>query len=189
MRTFFKNRAAAAGAPVFSHKFTGWPRSGLLHAVFPEARFIHIVRDGRAVANSLLQMDWWTGWGGPQSWSWGPLPAEYEAAWEGTGRSFTALAGLNWQVLIDAFDAARPLVPASQWLELRFEDVLADPEGSFAQMLAFAQVPPSPEFDTGLQRYRFSTTRSEAFRRDLPAWDVELLDDLLAEPLRRYGYL
>ena len=51
--------------PLFLHKFTGWPRAGLLHAVFPEARFVHVVRDGRAVASSLVQQPWWPGFGGP----------------------------------------------------------------------------------------------------------------------------
>jgi hypothetical protein len=43
-------------------KVTGWPRIGFLHEVFPEARFVHVVRDGRAVANSLLHVDF--RWGG-----------------------------------------------------------------------------------------------------------------------------
>jgi len=39
----------------------------------PEARFIHVIRDGRAVANSWLQMPWWLGYGGPERWQWDPL--------------------------------------------------------------------------------------------------------------------
>ena len=47
LRQFFERRMAAQGRPSFFHHFTGWPRSGLLQAAFPDARFIHVVRDGR----------------------------------------------------------------------------------------------------------------------------------------------
>ena len=35
LRDDFEARAAAQGRPLFLHKFTGWPRSGLLTATFP----------------------------------------------------------------------------------------------------------------------------------------------------------
>ena len=65
LRRFFERRIAAQARPVFLHHVTGWPRARLLQAAFPEARFIHMVRDGRAVANSWLQTSWWTGYQGP----------------------------------------------------------------------------------------------------------------------------
>lgn len=187
-RGFFDRRAARAGRPVFSHKFTGWPRSGFLSAVYPEARFLHVVRDGRAVANSWLQMDWWTGWGGPARWSWGPLAPAYDELWQASGRSFVTLAGLNWRLLLDAYDAARELVPPPRWLEVRYEDLLSDPAARLGEVLNFCGLPPSPHFDAGLARYRFTTGRAEAFRRDLAPADVADLDAVLAEPLARHGY-
>ena len=75
-------------------KLTGWSRMGFLDEVFPDARFIHIVRDGRAVASSHLHInEWqWRGWYGPYSWRYGPLSAEDQATWEASGRSYVALA-------------------------------------------------------------------------------------------------
>ena len=46
-------------------KITGWPRIGYLDEIFEDARFIHIKRDGRAVASSLLHVNFWRGWYGP----------------------------------------------------------------------------------------------------------------------------
>src|SRR5439155_6926406 len=76
-RRFFEVRARAQRKPVFVHKFTGWPRARLIHAAFPEARFVHVVRDGRAVAASLVRMPWWKGREGPSGWGFGPLPHAY----------------------------------------------------------------------------------------------------------------
>jgi hypothetical protein len=54
-------------------KITGWPRIGFLKEIFPDAKFIHILRDGRAVANSYINVPFWWGWRGLANWRWGPL--------------------------------------------------------------------------------------------------------------------
>jgi hypothetical protein len=185
---FFAERARAQSTEAFLHKFTGWPRSGFIKRVLPSARFIHVVRDGRAVANSWLQMPWWRGFEGPDHWQWGPLPPDLAAEWESSGRSFVVLAGLLWQVLIEAFDAARAAIGAGDWLEVRYEDVAAQPRQSFARMLDFCGLPWDAAFERGFERYTFSASRSDAFRRDLDAPDVERLSRILTKSLAARGY-
>lgn len=187
-RRFFEERARTQRAPVFVHKFTGWPRVGFVHAVFPDARFIHVVRDGRAVASSLLQMDWWKGAAGPEGWGFGPLPEPYAAEWDASGRSFALLAGLEWKVLIDASEAARQTVPASNWLEVRYEDVVADPETGFRKMLEFLDLPWSDAFAAGLARHRFDLSALTRWQTDLDARSIRLLNDSLGPHLERRGY-
>jgi len=188
-RAFFTERAQAQSTDTFLHKFTGWPRSGFIRGVFPSARFIHVVRDGRAVANSWLQMPWWLGYEGPDHWQWGPLPADLAAEWEGSGESFVVLAGLLWKMLIDAFDLARKEIPTSDWLEVRYEDVAANPRTAFAKMLEFCGLPWDAEFERGFERHTFTASRSDAFRRDLATTDVERLSRILASPLASRGYV
>jgi hypothetical protein len=187
-REFFAERAQVQGADTFLHKFTGWPRSGFIRGVFPNARFIHVVRDGRAVANSWLQMPWWLGFEGPDHWQWGPLPPDPAAAWEESGRSFVVLAGLLWKMLIDAFETARAAIPAADWLEVRYEDVAAKPREAFAAMLRFCELPWDAEFERGFSRYSFTASRSDAFRRDLDPADVDRLSRILASQLASRGY-
>ena len=187
-RAFFTERAQAQHADTFLHKFTGWPRSGFIRAVFPSARFIHVVRDGRAVANSWLQMPWWLGFEGPDHWQWGPLPADLMAEWEASGESFVVLAGLLWKLLIDAFESARKAIPAADWLEVRYEDVAAHPRTAFAKMLEFCGLPWNAEFERGFERHTFTASRSDAFRRDLDTTDVDRLSRILASALAARGY-
>src|SRR5213078_3203453 len=87
-------------------KITGWPRVGYLRAIFPDARFIHLIRDGRAVANSLIHTDFWRGWAGPSKWQWGEMGAEHHEEWERHGRSFVALAGIQWKIMMGAIRQA-----------------------------------------------------------------------------------
>jgi hypothetical protein len=188
-RSFFELRAKAQRREVFLHKFTGWPRAGFLAEVFPEARFIHVVRDGRAVANSWLQMDWWQGFNGPDHWQWGPLPQAYEAEWRKSEFSFPVLAGVLWKLLIDAHDSAAARLPKDRWLEVRYEDVVASPDRAFAEMLDFSGLAAGPAFSRTLGRLPFGSDRTQAFRRDLSAETVAELSRSLEKHLERRRYV
>jgi len=187
-RGAFESRARAQHRHLFVHKFTGWPRAAFLETVFPGSRFVHVVRDGRAVANSWLQMEWWHGHRGPTEWLFGPLPDPYREEWERSGHSFVLLAGLAWKLLIDAFEAARRDLAPDQWLEVRYEDMLADPETTFAAILDFLELPPDKRFDRALAGYQFRPGRANAFADDLDPFGLELLDTSLAHHLNRFGY-
>ncbi len=186
-RSFFVRRARAQGKPVFVHKFTGWPRAGFIRAALPDARFIHVVRDGRAVVASDLQVSWWRGYLGPE-FMHRPLAPEYRAEWEASGRSFAILAAVGWKSAMDAYAAACASTPERQWLDVRFEDVLADPGTRFTELLEFAGLPASPVFEQALARTRFDPDRADAFRRALGRATVAMLDASLAQHLRQWGY-
>lgn len=188
LEAFFAARAAAQRANTFLHKFTGWPRASFLQQVFPTARFIHVVRDGRAVANSWLQMPWWLGFGGPERWQWGPLPPELAKKWDEADRSFAVLAALLWRLLVDAFDHARATVPADAWLEIRYEDLTAQPHDAFDTMLRFCGLEWCKEFERGLARHQLSTARVDAFRRDLDADELARVTQACAPALEAHGY-
>lgn len=188
LRAAFETRRQAQGAPLLLHKFTGWPRAGLLDAVFPDARFVNVVRDGRAVALSWLQMPWWQGYQGPDHWQFGPLPPPYAHEWERSGRSFVVLAGACWKLLMDAFEDAQRLLPQDRWLQVRYEDFLADPRAQFATLLEFCGLGWTPAFERGFRRYQFRTNRAESFRTELDPANLRLLEHTLASHLERYGY-
>lgn len=185
---FFDDRAERLGAPVFLHKLTGWPRAGLLRACFPDAVFVEVVRDGRAVANSWLQMPWWRGHRGPEGWHFGPLPAELEETWLESGRSLPVLAGLGWRILMEAYDEARALVPDDQWVRIRYEDVVGDPAARIAEVLAAMGLDWSPGFAAGFERYAFSDRRAEAFRDDLTRVDLDGVEAVVGKQLASLGY-
>jgi hypothetical protein len=188
LRQFFEPRMAAQRRSTFVHHLTGWPRAGLLQAAFPDARFISVVRDGRAVANSWLHMRWWSGYQGPSRWYLGPLPEPYAREFDASGGSYVLLAGLAWKLLMDAFDRARAAVPASQWLDVRIEDVNADPRGQFATILKFVELDRTAKFEAGFARHRFGGDGTDAFRRDLGQRNLLLLERSLRGHLEAWGY-
>jgi omega-hydroxy-beta-dihydromenaquinone-9 sulfotransferase len=168
-------------------KITGWPRMGWLNEVFEDARFIHILRDGRAVASSLLHVNFWRGWYGPQGWRAGLLSAEDQAVWEEHDRSFVALAALEWRIQMRAMEAARQAVDPTRFLEIKYESFCEAPKKMFGQVLEFAELPPSNELQRKVEATPIKST-SNRWRDDLTPAQQRMLDDLLRDDLRRYGY-
>ena len=168
-------------------KITGWPRIGYLDEVFEDAKFIHIVRDGRAVASSLLHVSFWRGWFGPQGWRAGLLSPEDQATWESYGRSFVALAGLEWRIQMRAIEAARRLLDPARYFEVKYESFCDEPLETYHRVLDFAELPRSAAFDRQVKAASVRST-SNRWRDDLAPAQQALLDDLLRDDLRRIGY-
>lgn len=167
-------------------KITGWPRVEYLREVFPDARFIHLVRDGRAVASSQTLVDWWHGSDGPDHWLQGPLSDDQRARWEAHDRDPLVLAGIGWEIVMDRFAEVRPQVPADDWLEIRYEDLCEHPREALEQITRFMGIGwPERWHDVDLDaRFR----RSDGWRRRLRPEQQVMLDSALSDALARHGY-
>jgi hypothetical protein len=168
-------------------KITGWPRIGFLNEIFEDAKFIHIVRDGRAVASSLLHVNFWLGWHGPQGWRAGLLSPQDQATWERYDRSFAALAGIEWRIQMRAMDAARQAIDPALFLEVKYEDFCEQPLEHFRRVLEFAELPASKELEKAVNAASIRST-SNRWRKDLTPGQQAILDELLRHDLLRYGY-
>jgi len=103
----------------------------LLERTFPEARFVHLVRDGRDAALSFLSVPsgiMTEGWGHPT-----------DAA------GFARL----WRTEVEAARALGGRVGSGRYLELRYEDLVRDPAAALGHVCAFAGL----EFETGMLDY------------------------------------
>lgn len=169
-------------------KITGWPRLGFLSTIFPDAKFIHIVRDGRAVVNSLLTVDWWSGWGGVEAWRWGPLSDCQKEQWDQYGQSFVALASIEWNILMDAFVKAQPTVPTQNYLELRYEDFCDDVVGTFRTVSDFCELDWAPRLAQAMGQYRIED-KNFKWKQDLNEAQQMAMNDIMGPYLTKYGYI
>lgn len=168
-------------------KITGWPRIGFLKELFPDALFIHVMRDGRPVASSFLNVDWWLGWRGPSNWLWGDLSAEHRAEWDRHGQSFVALAGIQWKILMDALEKARSTLTTENYLDIRYEDLCADPVGTYRAAIAFSGLDWSSGFEREVRASKLKS-ENEKWRRDFTAEQQRTLETVIRGHLERYGY-
>lgn len=168
-------------------KLTGWPRIGFLYRIFPDARFVHLVRDGRAVVNSLLNVDFWQGWVGPENWGWGQLTPAEEEEWLRSGKSFVVLAAIQWKRHMDAFETAKTRIPTSQYMELKYESLAANPAAEMVKVLEFCELEPDASFNAKVVSLGIEN-RNDKWREQLTPRQQFLLAAALGGHLARYGY-
>jgi sulfotransferase family protein len=143
---------------------------------FPDAQFVHIVRDGRDVVCSLLEQGWFSadrrgtedaGFAlGPETRFW----VEPERADEFPRVSEARRAGWAWRRYVTTARAGGPRL-----LELRYERMAEDPSGTAAELARFLEVPEEPLARALDRAHRDSIGR---YRTDLSS---EQLDDVLEE--------
>jgi len=186
--SFFENRSLAQNKVLFSHKYTGWSRIGFFHEVFPQARFIHVVRDGRAVANSWLQMPWWGGYSGPEHWPWGTLPENFQLEWERGGYSYTLLAAICWKMLMESYELAASSISADQIMTIRYEDFLAEPREVISQCLSFGGLQWTNRYERYFKNQYVNQLRAQSFRGELSEQQLNVMQKSIQKVLTRYQY-
>lgn len=131
------------GKSRFLAKLTGPPRMVYLQSIFPDAYFVHIIRDGRAVVNSLLNVDFWRERGGLEKPWWSGLPHESLQQWKAQGKTPEALAAVQWKYLIELARREREAIPADHYLEVKYEEFIRRPKETFTAILQFCKLPDS----------------------------------------------
>jgi LPS sulfotransferase NodH len=171
----------------FVAKITGWPRVSFLREVFPDARFVHLVRDGRAVAASFSRMtvDHWWGWRGPENWRYGKLEPAYQALWDGTGQSYIVLAGIQWMLVLDAIERIRAAA-GDALIDVRYEDLCAAPAETIDAILRHGGIAPSDAVHRAIGGTL--EARNDGWKKEFSVEQQGLLDRALADHLARYGY-
>jgi hypothetical protein len=73
------------------------------------------------------------------------------------------------------------------FMEVKYEAFCEQPMETFRRVLDFAELPASPALERAVRRAKIRST-STRWRDDLAPGQQVILDDLLREDLRRYGY-
>lgn len=172
-------RAHAAGKRIWGDKTPEyWRFIPQLAAMFPDARFVHIVRDPRQVARSWIAC------------SWGP-----NTAWH---------AAHAWAAAVATARAALRTVPPPRWCEIRYEDLIAHPPDTLQRVCDCIGVPFDPAMLDPATRAqhrlptadleRLHARRHQPLRaeprsaRPLPPRAQQLIEAVCRELMIHYGY-
>ncbi len=132
--------------------------------IWPDARFIHLLRDGRDVANSCIGMGWAGNlWTGVERW------IEAECLWENLTQ----------------------IIPAERWVEITYENLISEPVKTLTYLCDFIGVPyheamlsysdkttydlPDPKF-------------TQQWRRKFSDAQIQLVESRIANMLKKRGY-
>jgi hypothetical protein len=154
----------------------------LLARLFPEARFVHLIRDGRDAALSFL----------------GVPPGIMTRTWW-QPRSAVDFA-CQWRTEVEAAQRLGRRVGPERYLEVRYEALVADAPAELRRICAFADLPFEEEMlayagavDVAAkphqQRLLQPPTRNvRDWRSDLPEADARAFEGVAGDLLRRLGY-
>jgi hypothetical protein len=178
-RSFAAVQRFAGGSLLVSKRIANNRRIGLLAAVFPEARFVHLIRDGRAVAFSLSRVDWWQD---DVVWWYGDTPRR----WTDEGRDPWELCARHWVRELAAIEQGLRVVPGPQRLEIRYEELVEGPIAGVRRVAAFAGLAEDPGWTDELSRLGYPN-RNETWRDKLPEDVRARIEELQLVELRRLG--
>ena len=127
-------------------------RADALYSVFPDLKLIHMIRDGRDVASSIVSMNWG--------------PSDIHSALE------------QWWLHLMEGQIAAAKLPADQVLTLQLEDLVErDRSTSYKKLLDFLEIDDSPKmrkyFD---EEVSASNANKDRWRIGLHPADIEKLD-------------
>ena len=141
----------------FLSKYTDFPRIRYLSRAFPDALFVHVLRDGRAVAASYLERieraafqawhwntrEWWTtGW--PQAW---------RTQWAIEGETPASFVAFQWKFFVNQIRQDADAIAGEQrYLEVRYGDIIRSPASTFQRIFEFCDLPASRRVDWYLER-------------------------------------
>jgi Sulfotransferase family len=177
IRCLYATYAQAQGKPRYGNKSPMHvARIPQLLAMFPEARFIHIVRDGRNVTLSYMENNF--------------------------GPSDFVGAAKAWRTRVLRGRRAGTALGEDRYREVRYEDMLDDPEGVLRSLCTFVDLP----YDDSMLRYyeriptmvigeskheklsQPPTKGMRDWRQQMAPRQVALFESLAGDALDAFGY-
>jgi len=153
-------------------------RLRLINRMFPEAYYIHMIRDGRAVINSYLNVDWWDD---TAIWWLGKRVSE----WKRGGNDPVELAAKHWRTNFEEIQANKGIF--KKYMEVRYEDFVREPRIVANQITDFCNIAFPETFEkfvpTSLPNMNYK------WKRGLSPEQVAVIETNTSDLLERLGYL
>jgi len=164
-------------------------RLGLINTVFPDALFIHIIRNGIEVARSIERECRKGRWFGPNNYKWNQLVSYAQKV--NRFRDLPQLCRtdydrglLEWRLSVEtALDFYRS-IPYNRYLQITYEDLLENPVSVLEQVEEFIGVQPSEKVHIYAER-NIKRRSPRASASDVSESTKQIAGDLL----ERLGYL
>jgi len=172
----------------FAAKLTGPGRITYLNSLFPDARFIHVVRDGRAVVNSLLKVGFWKEKGGYDKPFWkGGLDDVDLAPWHKKQRP-EILAAIQWKKIVDSIRKDSLFLGQHRYIEIRYEDFIRSPDDATNHLYGFCGLEVKTTDSENKYKSVDFSDMNKKYIRNFDQSTRDDLDSLLGTTLAECGY-
>lgn len=138
----------------------------VLRSLFPDAKYVSIIRDGRDVALSVFEQSW-----GPKN-----VPS----------------AALEWNHTVQLVREFEQTIPPDQFLQIRYEDLLDRPVEVFGRLINFLEIDDDDgqilaNIDRNI-RSELKAGNYNKWKQALSERQIRQFDSIAGELLRQYGY-
>ncbi len=171
---FLRALTLATGRRLVLKSPTHTARLGKLRELFPRARFLHIVRDPRSVVPSTIRL--WQVLDTAQALQ-RPHHLNLES---GVHQAYRRMYG--------AFERDRIGVPEDQLMDVRYEDLVADPVGTLRQAYQQLELGEFTNVEPALQQHLAQAGRYQTNRYSLREQEENRILAEWSDYARRYGY-
>jgi Sulfotransferase family len=179
-RTFAALRRWSGGRVLVSKRIANNQRIPFLTAAFPNARFLHLIRDGRAVAYSLSRVDWWED---GVVWWYGDTPRR----WRERGGDPWELVATHWVRELASIEEGLATVAPDRRLEFRYEALVGEPVRVLEQVAGFAGLSVDSGWRAELERLSYPN-KDEAWRDRLAPEARQRVEAIQRVELLRLGH-
>jgi hypothetical protein len=149
-------------------------RIPVLLDLFPEALFVHIVRDPQVVIPSTINM--WKS----LSRSQGLQRTKYEGLEEHVFETFDRM--------YDRYEQTRGAIDSKRFHEVRYEDLIADPIGEMRKLYEHLQLGGFNDFQSALERFWKGQADYKTNRYSVNIEQRKKIEERCAAVSHRYGY-
>lgn len=149
---------------------------------FPDAKFINITRDGRAVAYSLTKVKWWDH---HKIW-WKECKTPVELRWE--NYSDIELAASNWVEEVKCIQSGLAHIASKNIITLKYENFAQDSEKYLLKCLEHIGVKPSTNWMKAVKRIKIYNN-NHLWQQHLNSKETEIVMDIQSDKLRELDYI
>lgn len=161
-----------------SKRTSNTQRIEVINRMFSDAYYVHLIRDGRAVANSLMNVNWWND---VDIWWLGYKPA----GWRERGKEPIELCARHWKQDVQEIQRNGNLF-SDRYLEITYEELVNDTQGSLQRIAYFCELNESDEYERLLpKRLR---NMNYKWKLQLTGTQKQILDATIGSFMKELNY-
>lgn len=156
-------------------------RIRFLLEILDDPVFIHVTRHPRAAVASLTRVSFW-----PELRVWcrgGTTPRE----WQALGMDPVSLGADLWRHEVSQVMADRGAVPIERFMQVRYEDLVAEPRKTALELMRFCELPIEPDVLNYAEATKIDN-RNQKYRSQLTVGQIEEIDRITRPVAAALGY-
>lgn len=171
------------GKELFISEYSKWAKINQFTKIYPKAKFLHLTRDGRAVAYEYYKMivkGNYKEWNNKREWieAW---PQIWRNEFEKYSDSVLVYCAYLWKYQLMQMKKEARNLPENQYLEIRYEDLVKDPENVIAKIAEFFGIKLNKRISSYISKNKFRNMNYE-WEQNLSSEQKSILNDIITEP-------